>query len=109
MEPEVPEASAEPTDAAPTEEVEHRPMYWRVLRLHHIRPNGWLRALYLEGSIGLAVVLVLAEAASVWTIVALPVLVAVLVKANDVLVGALQAAGRDEPPSESAQETARPG
>jgi hypothetical protein len=66
------------------------PLYWRVLRLRHIRPNGWLRALFFEGSVAIAVVLVLAEAASVWTIVVLPLVVALIVKANDVLVGNLR-------------------
>lgn len=66
------------------------PMYWRVLRLRHIRPNGWLRALFFEGSVALSVVLVLAGLASVWTIVVLPIVVAVIVKANDVLVGSLR-------------------
>jgi hypothetical protein len=66
------------------------PMFWRVLRLRHIRPNGWLRALFFEGSVALAVVLVLAGAASVWTIVVLPLVVALIVKANDVLVGSLR-------------------
>ena len=65
-------------------------MYWRLLRLRHIQPNGWLRALFVEGSVGLAVVLVLAEKASIWTIIALPIVVAVLVKANDVVAGALR-------------------
>ena len=64
-------------------------MYWRLLRLRHVRPNGWMRALFVEGSVGLAVVLVLAEKASIWAVVALPVLVAVLVKANDLIAGAL--------------------
>jgi hypothetical protein len=66
------------------------PLYWRVLRLRHIRPNGWLRAMFFEGSVAVAVVLVLAEAASVWTIVVLPIVVALIVKANDVLVGNLR-------------------
>lgn len=66
------------------------PMYWRVLRLRNVRPNGWLRALFFEGSVALAVVLVLAEAASVWTIVVLPLVVAIIVKANDVVVGSLR-------------------
>jgi hypothetical protein len=65
-------------------------MYWRLLRLRHIRPNGWLRALFVEGSVGLAVVLVLAEAASIWTIIALPVVVAALVKLNDVIAGSVR-------------------
>ncbi len=65
------------------------PLYWRLLRLRYTRPNGWLRALFFEGAVAIAVVLVLAEAASVWTIVVLPFVVAVVVKANDVLAGSL--------------------
>jgi hypothetical protein len=74
------------------------PMFWRVLRLRHVRPNGWLRALFFEGSVALAVVLVLAGAANVWTIVVLPLVVAIIVKANDVLVGSLRRSfpSRDE-------------
>ncbi|HVT21938.1 MAG TPA: hypothetical protein VHE57_11180 [Mycobacteriales bacterium] len=75
------------------------PLYWRVLRLRHTRPNGWLRALYFEGSVALAVVLVLAEAASVWTIVVLPFVVAVVVKANDVLAGSLRRTYRQPGPN----------
>jgi hypothetical protein len=70
-------------------EREHRPLYWRMLGLHHVQPNGWLRALFVEGALALGVVLALAEAASIWTIVALPVSVAVLVKANDLIAGVL--------------------
>jgi hypothetical protein len=80
------------------------PMFWRVLRLRHIRPNGWLRALFFEGSVALAVVLVLAGAASVWTIVVLPLVVALIVKANDVLVGSLRRSFNvQEEPEEVAQ------
>jgi hypothetical protein len=66
------------------------PLYWRLLRLRHTRPNGWLRALYFEGAVTLGVVLVLADVASVWTIVVLPLIVAVVVKANDVVAGSLR-------------------
>ncbi len=71
-------------------------MYWRLLRLRYIRPNGLLRALFIEGSVGLGVVLVLAEAASIWTIIVLPVVVAVLVKLNDVVAGALRRSNSPE-------------
>jgi hypothetical protein len=72
-------------------------MYWRLLRLRYIRPNGWLRALFVEGSVGLAVVLVLAEKASIWAIVALPVIVAALVKANDWIAGGVRRRARSGP------------
>lgn len=65
------------------------PLYWRVLRLRHVRPNGWQRALLVEGVFGVAGVLVLADVASAWTLVALPAVVALLVKANDVVAGLL--------------------
>jgi hypothetical protein len=70
------------------------PLYWRLLRLRYTRPNGWLRALYFEGAVALGVVLVLADVASVWTIVVLPLIVAVVVKANDVVAGSLRAVYR---------------
>ncbi|HVT21580.1 MAG TPA: hypothetical protein VHE57_09360 [Mycobacteriales bacterium] len=82
-------ADHEVVEEAVEEESRSAPLYWRLLRLRHTRPNGWLRALYFEGSVALGVVLVLAEAASVWTIVVLPLVVAVVVKANDVLAGNL--------------------
>jgi hypothetical protein len=63
------------------------PMYWRLLRLHDVRPNGWQRALLVEGVVTLAVVLVLADLASAWALVVLPVVAAVIVKAHDVLAG----------------------
>lgn len=63
------------------------PLYWRALRLKHLRPNGWQRALLLEGVLAVAVVLVLADAASAWTIVVLPATVALVVKAHDLLAG----------------------
>jgi hypothetical protein len=81
-------------DAADDAEIRIAPLYWRLLRLRYTRPNGWLRALYFEGSVALGVVLVLAEVASVWTIVVLPLVVAVVVKANDVVAGNLRRAYR---------------
>ena len=65
------------------------PLYWRLLRLRHIRPNGWQRAILVEGVLSLSLVLVLADVASAWTLLVLPVASAVIVKANDVVVGML--------------------
>ena len=64
-------------------------MYWRVLRLQRVRPNGWQRLLLVEGSVASGVVLALADASSAWAIVVLPVTVAAVVKAHDVLAGIL--------------------
>ena len=62
-----------------------RPLYIRLLHLRHIAPNAWQRAVLGEGSLGLAVVLVLADLATAWTLLVLPLAVAVLVKAHDLL------------------------
>jgi hypothetical protein len=56
-----------------------------------VHPNSWQRALFFEGSIAIAAVLVLADLASAWLLVLLPAVVAVVVKAHDVLVGWLRA------------------
>lgn len=73
-------------------------MYWRVLRLSAVRPNGWQRAVLVEGVIGISVVLALADVASAWTIVVLPLVAMGIVKAHDHLGGLLHPARRDEPP-----------
>ena len=65
------------------------PLYPRLLRLQHVHPNAWQRALLGEGALGVAVLLVLADLASAWTLLALPVAVAVVVKAHDGLAGLL--------------------
>jgi hypothetical protein len=67
-----------------------RPLYPRLLRLRHVRPNGWQRAALGEGALTLAVVLVLADLASAWTLIVLPVGVAAIVKAHDLLAGLLR-------------------
>jgi len=66
------------------------PMYWRMLRLQHVRPNGWQRAVLVEGVLGLSLVLVLADVASAWTLLVLPLASALMVKANDVVAGLLR-------------------
>jgi hypothetical protein len=64
-----------------------QPLYWRVLRLRNIRPNGWQRATFAEGSFVVAAILVLADVATAWLLIVFPVVVAVLVKLHDVYVG----------------------
>lgn len=88
-----------------------KPLYPRLLRLRHIEPNMWQRALLGEGAIAVAVLLVLADLASAWTLLALPVAVAVVVKAHDVLAGTLQrqsaaAASRPAPARAAAAQSA---
>jgi len=69
--------------------VQKPPLYWRLLRLRAIRPSGWQRALLVEGVVAVAVVLVLADVASAWTLLALPLAAALVVKGHDVLAAML--------------------
>lgn len=64
-----------------------RPLYARLLRLRHLRPNGLLCFVYFEGVIALAILLALAELVSWWGVLVLPACVAVMVKVNDVIAG----------------------
>lgn len=66
-----------------------QPMYWRVLGLRRLRPNGWQRALLGEGAAAVAAVLVLADVASAWTLLVLPMAVAAVVKGHDVLASVI--------------------
>ena len=75
-----------PAQPRPTKKV---PIYPRLLRLRHVHPNAWQRATLGEGALAVAVLLVLADLASAWTLLALPAAVAVIVKAHDVLAGLL--------------------
>ena len=65
------------------------PLYPRLLRLRHVAPNAWQRAVLGEGALAVAVLLVLADLATAWTLVALPLAVALVVKAHDALAGFL--------------------
>ena len=78
-----------------------RPLYHRLLRLRHIAPTAWQRAAFADAPFALAVVLVLADLASAWTLVALPVAVAVVVKTHDLLAGALAGPGPRHPPPDA--------
>lgn len=86
-EPEVLSADGPPPPRRPRGK---RPLYARLLDLRHVHPNAWQRALLGEGSVAAGVVLVLADVASAWTIPVLPLAVAAVVKANDLLAGALE-------------------
>ena len=81
----------EPDEVAtqPAAEKVKRPLYPRLLRLRHVRPNAWQRAVLLEGALAVGVLLALAELASAWTVVVLPLAVAGVVKAHDLLQGLL--------------------
>lgn len=68
-----------------------RALYPRLLQLRHIHPNAWQRALLGEGALGVAILLVLADLATAWTLLVLPVAVAIVVKAHDLIAGRLEA------------------
>ena len=67
-----------------------RPLYPRMLRLRHVHPNAWQRAVFGEGALAVGVLLAMADLASAWTVVVLPVAVAAVVKAHDLLQGLLE-------------------
>jgi hypothetical protein len=67
----------------------HPPLYARVLRLHNLAPSGFLCFIFLEGAIALGILLALAELVSWWGVLVLPATVAMMVKLNDVVAGAL--------------------
>lgn len=66
-----------------------RTRYARVLRLRHLDLRGWQAALLLEGSLGVGVVLALADLAPAWTPLLLPAVVGAVVKGHDLLTGEL--------------------
>jgi hypothetical protein len=65
------------------------PLYARLLRLRHVAPSGFLCFLFLEGTVVLGALLALAELVSWWGVLVLPATVALMVKLNDVIAGAL--------------------
>ena len=80
-----------------TGEARAYPLYWRMLRLRHVRPNGWQRAVLFEGVTAVAVTLVLADVASAWTLVVLPAVTAAIVKGHDLIAGLLPSRRDVEP------------
>jgi hypothetical protein len=67
----------------------YRPLYARLLGLRHIHPSGLMCFLFLEGAAAFGVLLALTELVSWWAIVILPVSIAVMVKINDLVAGAV--------------------
>lgn len=84
--------------AAGPARVKH-PLYPRLLHLRNVHPNAWQRAVLGEGAIAIAVLLVLADLATAWTLLVLPLAVAAVVKGHDLLAGALGSAREDDPPT----------
>ena len=77
---------------------ERLPLHARLLRLHSLRLSAWQLAGLLDGSLVLAVLLVLADLVSAWALVVVPVTVAAVVKAHDVVAGVLPRSGTPTAP-----------
>ena len=73
----------------PREQARLRPVYARILGLQFLDPSGFLCFVYFEGAIALGILLALAELVSWWGVLVLPLTVALMVKLNDVIAGAL--------------------
>jgi hypothetical protein len=96
-------------EAAELEPKAKQPLYPRLLRLHHVHPNAWQRALLGEGALALALLLVLADLATAWALLVLPLAVAAVVKAHDLLAGRLESERTPAPPPAGSAPPRAPG
>ena len=71
------------------DEAREQPLYARMLGLQYLAPGGFLCFVFLEGAVALGILLALAELVSWWGVLVLPLTVALMVKLNDVVAGAL--------------------
>ncbi len=85
-----------------------RPLYWRILRLRVVRPGAITRVFLVEGLLAVAVLMMLAEAASAWSLVVLPAVGMAIVKAHDLLAVQLGASAA-HPPSRAEHWHSRGG
>lgn len=65
------------------------PLYPRVLRLKNVNPNGWQRAVLVEGMALVGGLAALADRATAWAPLIMPIGAAAVVKFHDVLAGLL--------------------
>ena len=94
------EASPDPVAAVqvqPEQVAAKAPFYPQLLRLKNIHPNAWQRAFLGEGMALFGVLLSMADLASAWSILVLPVAVGVIVKGHDVLAGVLRTTKAPDP------------
>jgi hypothetical protein len=68
-------------------ETPREPLYPRLLRLRYVHPSGLQRALLVEGTAFVGLLWALADKATWWTPVVLPIAAAGVVKFHDVLTG----------------------
>ncbi|MFI7544965.1 hypothetical protein [Actinoplanes sp. NPDC049599] len=88
------------------DEARQQPLYARMLGLQYLAPGGFLCFVFLEGAVALGILLALAELVSWWGVLVLPAMVAVMVKLNDVVAGALI---RPAPPAAPPARPSSPG
>lgn len=89
------------------EEARLRPLYARLLGLRYLNPGGMLCFVYFEGTIALGVLLALAELVTWWGVLILPASVAVMVKVNDMVAGAVVRSAARTPERERARALLR--
>lgn len=65
--------------------------YVRLLRLRRVHPGFWTETVYVYGAALVGAVLYLADLATAWSILVLPLTVAATVKLYDLVVSALAA------------------
>ncbi|ROO61752.1 hypothetical protein EDC02_3704 [Micromonospora sp. Llam0] len=80
----------DPADEQDAVEDEFPPVYARALRLRYVQPSGLTCLAFFEGSFVLGGLLALAELIPWWGMLVLPVAVAVMVKINDLVAGAVE-------------------
>jgi len=80
----------DPADEQDAIEDEFQPVYARALRLRYVQPSGLTCLAFFEGSFVLGGLLALAELIPWWGMLVLPVAVAVMVKINDLVAGAVE-------------------
>jgi hypothetical protein len=83
-----------------------RPVYARVLRLGHLNPGGVQCFVLFEGMIAVGFLLALAELVPWWGVLALPAVVAAMVKINDVIAAITRPDGAPPSRSRAAREPA---
>jgi hypothetical protein len=93
----LPRLPAEPADAVAEQGRHKQPLYPMLLQLKNIHPNAWQRAVLGEGMALVGALLAMADLASAWSILVLPVAVAALVKAHDLLAGLLRTPDERDP------------
>ena len=82
-----------------------RSLYLTALRVRHLQPGVFSRVLLVEGVLAAAVILALADLASAWLILVLPLVVAALVKLHDLVQEGIERIHGSQPGSAGMQNS----